>query len=228
MVDYIVQGHRFNIWENFGCFHTTYVSIPAILILYGPITMIGVLNFVFGGLAFFHFWRNRQSFAAGLERGKSPFNMRRYVRAMSVAILIAIWDAAVVAVVDIMVFQDGLQPYSSWADVHFDFWRVAQIPMTQMAPKERVLFPVVWWTVPASAYWFFCCFALGDEGATEYALWYRRVLRVFGLTDSALSDSVELQPSSPPPPKYITDIINIKPDFDDASSHISFNSIDDL
>ncbi|KAF7373057.1 Pheromone receptor [Mycena sanguinolenta] len=225
---YIVQGHRFNIWENFGCFHTTYGSIPAILILYGPITLIGVLNFIFGGLAFFNFWRHRHSFAAGLERQKSPFNMRRYVRAMIVSVLIAIWDAAVIIVVDIMVFQDGIQPYRSWADVHFDFWRVAQVPIVHMTPHEQILFPVMWWTVPASAYWFFCCFALGDEGATEYALWYRWILRIFGRTDSSVSDSVELQPSSPPSPTSITDIIDIKPDFDIASSHLSFDSVDDL
>ncbi|KAF8190636.1 hypothetical protein K438DRAFT_1970934 [Mycena galopus ATCC 62051] len=48
-------------------------------------------NFIFGGLAFLNFWRHRHSFAAGLERQKSSFNMHCYVRAMVVAILIVIW-----------------------------------------------------------------------------------------------------------------------------------------
>ncbi|KAF7343707.1 Pheromone receptor [Mycena sanguinolenta] len=214
----IVQGHRFNIRENLGCFGTTYVSLPAILILYGPITAMGVLNFVFGGLAFFNFWRRRHSFAAGLERQKSPFHMRRYVRAMVVAILIATWDAVVIAMVDILAFQDGIHPYISWEDVHFDFWRVGQIPITRVPPKQQVLFHALWWSVPASAYWFFCCFALGDEGATEYALWYRWVLRIFGQTDPA-GDLVELQPSSTPAPPQMDIIIHIKSDFDRSPSN---------
>ncbi|KAF7367921.1 Fungal pheromone STE3G-protein-coupled receptor [Mycena sanguinolenta] len=208
----IVQGHRFNIWENFGCYHTTYVSIPAILLLYGPITLIGVLNFIFGGLAFYNFWQHRHSFAEGLEREKSPFNMRRYVRAMIVTILIAIWDAAVIVVVDIMVSEtkEGFRPYTSWADVHSDFWHVYQYPITFMPPKQQVLFTVMWWTVPCSAYWFFCCFALSDEGAAECVLWYRRILWLFGRRDSGVSDLVELQPSSTPPQPDISDIIDVK------------------
>ncbi|KAJ6483439.1 GPCR fungal pheromone mating factor [Mycena sanguinolenta] len=211
----VVQGHRFNIRENFGCFGTTYVSIPAILILYGPITVIGVLNLVFGGLAFANFWRLRHSFAAGLERQKSPFNMHRYVRAMVVAILIAIWDAAVIVLVDMFAFeQEGILPYTSWEDVHSDFWRVAQIPIMRVAPKQLVLFRVLWWVSPASAYLFFCSFALGDEGGTEYALWYRWLPRMFGHTESAVADLVELQPS---PPAQTDIIIHIKADFDQAS-----------
>ncbi|KAF7375579.1 Pheromone receptor Rcb2 B44 [Mycena sanguinolenta] len=81
---YIVQGHRFNIYEDVGCAETTYVSIPAILILYGPVSAIAGFNFVFGCLAFYSFWRHRSRFAASLARQKasSSFNMRRYVRAM--------------------------------------------------------------------------------------------------------------------------------------------------
>ncbi|KAJ6505289.1 GPCR fungal pheromone mating factor [Mycena sanguinolenta] len=209
---YIVQGHRFNIWEDFGCFHTTFVSIPAILLLYGPITLIGVLNFVFGGLAFYNFWQHRHSFAAGLERDNSPFTMRRYVRAMIVTILIAVWDAVVIVVVDIMVSetQEGLRAYTSWADVHSDFWHVYEYQITLMPPKQQVLFHVMWWTGPCSAYLFFCCFALCDEAAAEYALCYRWMLRMFGRRDSVVSDIVELQPPLTPTPPDIRDIINPK------------------
>ncbi|KAJ7200673.1 GPCR fungal pheromone mating factor [Mycena haematopus] len=220
---YIVQGHRFNILEDIGCLHTTYVSIPAILILYGPITMVVILNFVFGGLAFSTLWRHRHGFAAGLERQKSSFSMRRYVRAMIATILIAVWDAGVIFVVDFVSFEEGISPYTSWADVHYDFARVVQIPMVILPPRKVVLFRVMWWTVPISAYGFFCCFALGEEGAAEYAAWGRWVLRLFGRRPSSVSHLVELQPSSPPR-TVIDEVIHIKCDIEQAS----FDSVDDL
>ncbi|KAF8180782.1 GPCR fungal pheromone mating factor [Mycena galopus ATCC 62051] len=225
--DFIVQGHRFNIWADVGCLSTTYVSIPAILVFYAPLWIVLILNFVFSGLAFSSFWRQRHAFAAVLEREKSPFNMRRYVRAMLATLVTAIWDGAVVFVVLEVVFQDGILPYTSWADVHYDFGRVAQISMGSelVTPRLFSLVRIMWWTVPVSAYWVFCCFALSEEGVAEYAPWGRWVLRGFRSAPSDGPDAIELDLSSSGQTTMvdIDSVIDIKRDPEYAAS---FNSID--
>ena len=45
--DYIVQGHRFDIIEDYGCRPATYVSIPSILLLWVPPLILSLLSFVF-------------------------------------------------------------------------------------------------------------------------------------------------------------------------------------
>jgi pheromone a factor receptor len=50
--DYIVQGHRFDIVQDFGCRPTTYVSLAAIFILWLPLLLFSAASFVLSG-AFF-------------------------------------------------------------------------------------------------------------------------------------------------------------------------------
>ncbi|KAJ7819795.1 pheromone A receptor-domain-containing protein [Mycena olivaceomarginata] len=132
ILHYVVQGHCFDIRQDIGCAPAIYISIPAIFIIYAPLAIIALLSFVFSGLAFCNFWRRRHSFAAGLQRQKSSFTMRRYLRAMLATLIIAIWDTAVIILVVVFTFRGSgsLRPYTSWADVHFDFSRVGQYPMT--------------------------------------------------------------------------------------------------
>jgi pheromone a factor receptor len=134
---------------------------------------------VFSGLAFSNFWRRRHSFAAALQRQKSSFTMRRYLRAMLATLVIAIWDTAVIILVVVLTFRGGLRPYTSWADVHADFSRVDQYPSLFMPADQLMLTYFMWWTVPISAYSFFCFFALCEDAVTEYAPWGRWVLRIF-------------------------------------------------
>lgn len=43
LLDYIVQGHRFDIIEEYGCRPTTYVSVPAIFLIWVPPLMLSVI-----------------------------------------------------------------------------------------------------------------------------------------------------------------------------------------
>jgi pheromone a factor receptor len=134
------------------------------------------LSFVFSGLAFYNFWRQRHSFAAGLQWQKSTFTMRRYLRAMLATLVIAIWDTAVIILVVVFTFRGSgsLRPYTSWADVHFDFSRVDQYPTLFIPATVLTQMYFMWWTVPVSAYSFFCFFALCEDAVAEY----RCVLRL--------------------------------------------------
>ncbi|KAJ7182510.1 fungal pheromone STE3G-protein-coupled receptor [Mycena crocata] len=182
ILHYIVQGNRFVIWEDFGCRPTIFISVPAILVFYGPIAVVVILIFIYSTLAFAAFYRRRRTFTSFLKTTNSPFTTRRYLRLMAIITVLSLWDATVVGVVFAITFSGGLSPYTSWADVHLDFWRVDTIPTAFIPPDLLRWQYISWWTVPLSGFSFFCFFSFGEDAVAEYgpyvhglARWVRRV-----------------------------------------------------
>ncbi|KAJ7321533.1 pheromone A receptor-domain-containing protein [Mycena albidolilacea] len=168
ILDYIVQEHRFDIIEDIGCRPTTYVSIPAILIFYGPIAVFVMLTIIFAGLAFHSFYLRRHTFTEFLHNKKSSFTARLYIRLMVITTVLAIWDAIVIGLVFGLTFRGGMEPYTSWADVHFDFSRLDQNP-TASLPQDVLLWQYIrWWTIPLSGLLFFSSFSFGEDAVAEY------------------------------------------------------------
>ncbi|KAJ7118307.1 GPCR fungal pheromone mating factor [Mycena epipterygia] len=202
ILHYIVQGHRFDIFEDLGCRPETYVSIPTIFLLYGPISVVVVLTFVFSGLGFATFYRRRRTFAQFLKSTNSSFTTPRYLRLMAITVVLAVWGAAVIGVVFWLSFRDGIRPYKSWAFVHSDFSRVIQFP-TALVPPDLLLWSYVsWWTIPVTGYIFFCFFSFGEDAVKEYGPWFGWVAR----------GGKALPPSSSEAPRWTIDdtVVDIK------------------
>lgn len=49
--DYVVQGHRFDIIEGYGCRPTTYFSIAALFIVWIPPILMAIAALIFAGLS---------------------------------------------------------------------------------------------------------------------------------------------------------------------------------
>ena len=47
--DYIVQGHRFDLFEDFGCYPSVYFSVASILLIYVPPLVMSLTTFMFAG-----------------------------------------------------------------------------------------------------------------------------------------------------------------------------------
>ncbi|KAJ6580587.1 pheromone A receptor-domain-containing protein [Mycena sp. CBHHK59/15] len=239
ILHYVVQGHRFDIIEDFGCRPTTYVSVPAILLFYAPITVVVVLTFIYSGLAFAAFHQRRRNFTSFLVTTNSSFTKRRYLRLMAITTVLAVWDAIVIAVVFAITFRSGLLPYTSWADVHSDFARADKYPTVFIPPDLLLWTYVSWWTIPLSGFSFFCFFSFGEDAVAEYGPWFRWVAR--GVTPLArvVSRIVSrrrvrgrntFSPASSTAseahlslPRWTDDrVIDIKADFADTSSDCSY------
>lgn len=80
-------------------------------------------------------------------------------------------------------FHGELQPYTSWADVHYGWSAVAQIPAaafdTPSTESAFSRFDLVRWSAPIAAFIFFAIFGLTQDAVSEY----RRILR--GLKNAA-------------------------------------------
>ncbi|KAJ7930532.1 Rcb2.42 [Mycena leptocephala] len=218
--------HRFDIVEDFGCRPTIYVSVPAILLFYTPIAVVVILTLIFSGLAFRAFYLRRRTFTDFLHNKKSSFTARRYVRLMVITTVLAIWEAIVIGLVFGITFRGGIRPYTSWADVHFDFSRVDQYP-TAFIPQDVLPWQyIAWWTIPFSGLSFFCSFSFGEDAVAEYGPWARRVARGFacvprsnrvGPGNPASSTSSGAHLSLTRETSVGAHIIDIRPDFDDVS-----------
>ncbi|KAI0053489.1 STE3-domain-containing protein [Auriscalpium vulgare] len=181
ILHYIVQGHRFDIVENFGCEPAVYFSIPSIFILSFLPLLFSAATLVFSALAFYFFMRRRIEFATFLSGSGSSLTPIRYIRLMLMAVLLAAWNGALTAYnVDVNT-APGLRPWTNWDDVHSDFSRVDLYASLLLPASFRRNLMLFWWAVPVSAYLAFAFFGLGEEAFKEYrklGRWIaRRVLR---------------------------------------------------
>ncbi|KAJ7643058.1 GPCR fungal pheromone mating factor, partial [Mycena polygramma] len=177
---YVVQGHRFDIIEDYGCRPSTYYSIPAIFIIWIPPLLMATASLVFAGLALRHFIQRRITFAAHLDANHSALTTSRYLRLMLMSTLQMFWSIGLtIFTLWFTTISIPIRPWTTWADVHSNFSRVDQYP-TLFTP-EIILsgYYALWWTVPASTFIFVAFFAFGAEALAEYKkgfLWVRRVV----------------------------------------------------
>ncbi|KAJ6535332.1 GPCR fungal pheromone mating factor [Mycena vulgaris] len=172
---YVVQGHRFDIVQDFGCRPTTYVSLAAIFILWVPLLLFSAASVVLSVMALHHFWVRRVTFARHLA--SSALTPSRYFRLMSLALFQMSWGLAVTLGDMLFTFRGGLRPYTSWADVHSNFSRVAAFPTFLIPAQDLAYTYALWWTIPISSIAFFLFFAFGQDAMREYRACVSWVLR---------------------------------------------------
>nr|UWI70530.1 pheromone receptor B4 [Pleurotus eryngii] len=187
---YIVQGHRFDVIEDYGCRPTTYISYVGIFLMYFPPLFMALVSFVFSALALRHFLRRRVTFALHLQASNSALTTSRYFRLMSMALAQMFAIVAVTAyTLWFTLIAVPIRPYTSWADVHSDWSRIDQY-LTKFTPPLVVRsFYALWWMVPLSTFLFVAFFAFGQEALDEYrkcCMWLVSVFR----SKSALSEKL--------------------------------------
>ncbi|KAI0944378.1 hypothetical protein AcW1_002108 [Taiwanofungus camphoratus] len=173
---YIVQGHRFDIIEGYGCRPTTHVSIPAIFLIWFPSLLMSVIASVFAALAFAHFLRRRVTFAKLLENSQTGLSTSRYLRLMAMAVVEMIIGVASTSATLAFSVKWDMRPWTNWADVHWNFSRIDLYATLFTPPFVLRFYYGIWWIVPISSFIFFLFFAFGQEAMKEYgacATWFR-------------------------------------------------------
>ncbi|KAJ7718742.1 Rcb2.42 [Mycena metata] len=178
---YVVQGHRFDIVEDFGCRPATYVSVAAICLVWVPQLVVVVLTLLFAGASLYHFFRRRLTFARHLQDTNSALTPSRYFRLMSMAIAQMFWATFLTVTNMWLTCGGGLRPWISWADVHSDFGRIGVFPRAFIPVDQWNWTYFIFWTVPITAVMFFSFFAFGQDAMKEYTACFgiaRRVLHI--------------------------------------------------
>ncbi|KAI0632780.1 pheromone A receptor-domain-containing protein [Trametes polyzona] len=199
---YVVQGHRFDIIEDFGCQPDSYVSIPEFFLVWFVPILSCLGTFILGGMAFMHFFRRRATFARHLAASNSGLTPSRYFRLMSMSLALVIWDVVIFALTLSWNYRNGLRPWTNWADVHSNWLAIGRFPMAFIPADDKRWLYFIWWTAPTTAYMFFAFFAFGRDASVEYGAcvrWsrYADKLRPF------IRDLADICPSvsAPRPPR---------------------------
>jgi len=166
---YITQGHRFNIFEQVGCFpytHNTPVAFP--LVWVWPL-VIGLVSAFYCVRTIIAFHKRRTMFKELLSANNN-LNSDRYFRLMGLAAVDLCCTIPFSAYIIALNVKGGIQPYKSWADVHSNFGRVVLFPaiIWHNDNHTRTSLEMSRWLTVSCAYIFFAFFGFADEARKNY------------------------------------------------------------
>ncbi|KAJ7930459.1 pheromone A receptor-domain-containing protein [Mycena leptocephala] len=193
-LQYIVQGHRYNIFEDIGCLGETYETPVAVVLFHLPPILIGAVSAVYCILSIRSFYHSRSQFKELLSANKN-LNLNRYVRLMALAstdllltMLMGIW------VLWVNVRVVGLSPWISWDDTHSNFSRVVQVPgiYWRADPYSAASVETLRWATVACALLFFAFFGFADEAIKNYRGAFQSVAKRMGYSTAGHRGSARL------------------------------------
>ncbi|KAI0668933.1 putative fungal pheromone GPCR, STE3-type [Trametes maxima] len=181
---YIVQGHRFNILGDIGCVPTIFNTPPAYPLVYMWPPLLGCVSFVYSALTLRAFWIRRMQFQDVLSRSAS-MTVSRYFRLL----LLACIDMACnvpLTVLNMYINNDGvnMSPWVSWANTHYNFSHVEQIPALFWRQNRAFVVSAELgrWIFPCCALIFFALFGFAEEARKHYSAVFWAVAKRLGYT----------------------------------------------
>jgi len=228
VLEYVVAGHRFNIYEDFGCAPATWNTPLAYVLVWSWPLIISVISAVYGFLTILAFMKRRKQFK-DLISASSNLTYSRYWRLIFLAsvdfmftIPLATW--AIIA----NATQSEVRPWVSWADTHWGYSRVFQFPRVIINQNQTLVFAVetTRWAAVLSALVFFAFFGFADEAKKNYRLLASTITKRLGYTtfteSTGISDSMAKSgigsKTGVSLPVFITQQINSKRDSLDSFS----------
>ncbi|KAL1743073.1 pheromone A receptor-domain-containing protein [Schizophyllum fasciatum] len=163
-LQFIVQGHRYDIYENYGCMLNTYMTGPAILILRGPPILFGVVSGVYCILLIRIFTQRRQR-----ANVTGPISRGICLRLIMLSAATLLFTVSLNLYTLVQNTRYGVATWISWDDTHYDFWRVEAYTdeMWRAAPGAGGLEASRWMFV-VSGLVVFAFFGLGEEARKHY------------------------------------------------------------
>ncbi|TFK67122.1 STE3-domain-containing protein [Pluteus cervinus] len=244
VIQYIPQGHRFNIFEDIGCWPFTWNTIVGLAFVCLPPVGICLISGVYAVLGIHSFWKSRTDIdEILLGMGHRNLTPSRYIR------LLCFSSLGVLITIPFALYELGLnlhngfvQPWTGWRATHVGFQRVDQWPAIIWKSKSYFVIPLEGsrWSVVGSAVLFFVFFSFADEAIKKYRSALRAVSTNIGLStdtgdtftplaSSTLSSStvslkVDVKTSFPPTamtsPGHVIDISPIRPQSCPVGPHV--------
>ncbi|KAF9261033.1 STE3-domain-containing protein [Marasmius fiardii PR-910] len=191
ILHYIPQGHRFDIYEDVGCWPSVYNTWVAYVLIYTWPLIIALVSSVYCVLTLISFNKRRQQFKELLSKNTN-LNANRYLRLMclaSVDVVItlpfSIWNI-------VMAVRAGIFPWISWEDTHAHFSRVTLWPALFWKQNHQTVLNIEFsrWAVVMCSVLFFIFFGFADEARKNYRAAISSVQKHVGMTSfGSLSSS---------------------------------------
>ncbi|THH28485.1 hypothetical protein EUX98_g5709 [Antrodiella citrinella] len=188
IIYWFLQGHRFDLYEDFGC----YVTAPQTwlyIVLYSiwPI-IIGLISAYYSIRTLIAFSRRRKEFSELLVSNNN-LTFNRYARLMIMACLEVV--CTVPLGIWVLVETPVTYKYIGLADLHSGFSRVRQYPLGEWLniPGVRKGLSTVSWLYIAEALLFFALFGFAEEARRHYYSAYVSVAKTLGISTVSTSST---------------------------------------
>jgi len=186
---YIVQGHRYDIYESIGCSIPFFFSWPGVALRFFVPMACSLVSLIYAGeprpnpscmsrLSFLHaalairwFLVRRLQFRTILASSSSGLSVSRYLR----LIALAVTDVTILIVNDVIGIAVSfivlpVKHYPSFSKVHHDFSLISQFPEEYVPPLTHSTLVFTLYNAPLYSIVFFIFFGLGEEAVAEYTL----------------------------------------------------------
>lgn len=178
VLQYVVQGHRFDIFEDIGCYPFSYNTPLTFVLLDGPPTVISIFSGTYSVMTILLFQKRRTEFKEILS-SNANLNSRRYFRLMALAgVQVVCSFPLTLALLCINATSFEIRPWISWEDTHFGFSRVDQFPSVVWRNQATgAILELTRWLVVACGFIFFAFFGFADEALKHYKIAFDSIAR---------------------------------------------------
>nr|ALK27861.1 mating factor receptor STE3-2 [Limonomyces culmigenus] len=169
----IVQGHRYNILEDVGCWPALVWTLPTLFLFQLWPILIGAISGIYCVLSLRALFQRQAQFSQFLASNKAV-SASRYMRLMALAGTDVLSTVPVALLMLVVNCQQAFSPYA-WADVHYNFGQVNQLPTFEWAADTWTLVGVqlTRYAAPLCALVFFAFFGFAEEARRNYAAAFR-------------------------------------------------------
>ncbi|EAU87392.2 pheromone B alpha 1 receptor [Coprinopsis cinerea okayama7 len=169
ILQYIPQGHRFNIFEDVGCYPFTYNTPVAFALVWCPPVAIGLVSGVYCVLSIRNFWKRHNQFSELLSN-HSNLTSNRYIRLMALAATDVLLTVPLGSWAISLNVSMGIHPWLGWEDTHRGFSRVDQFPAILWRSDKitEICIEFTRWNIVVCALVFFAFFGFADEARKHY------------------------------------------------------------
>ncbi|KAJ6487484.1 pheromone A receptor-domain-containing protein [Mycena vitilis] len=187
-LQYIVQCHRYDLLQDIGCFPALYTTLPTYFLSSIWPLLIGLASAYYCVRSLRAFAAHRAAFAQLLS-AHSALTPSRYLRLSALALTDMLLTAPLAAfTIALNATASPISPWLSWADTHFDFGRVVQIPRLAWAGApdghaargaSGTAIELTRWASPACALIFVGFFVFAQEARRNYGVLFARMGAAF-------------------------------------------------
>ncbi|EIN05683.1 STE3-domain-containing protein, partial [Punctularia strigosozonata HHB-11173 SS5] len=225
-MQYIVSGHRFDIYEDLGCYPFTYNTPVAYPLSELWPLVIGLVSASYAFLTLRAFFQRRAQFSA-FTSSTSAMSISRYFRLMILAGMEILVTVPLCIYGTYLNLRPGnLAPWISWADTHAHYSRIHQIPSViwRSVPASEISIELFRWSLVFCGFVYFALFGFADEARKHYRAAFWWIAKRFGLSPKSRNDSNHSYSGSTLP----TFIHPSKSDFGSSLSqtHVGADSLD--
>lgn len=134
---------------------------------------------ILSAIALYHFVQTRVVFSSILQVSDSPMPTNRYIRLITMSVMLVLWGTVLTSVTIWANASHGLQPWVSLENVHSKWNHAEAYIWILMSPQTRSLALLSWWAIPVSSVIFFVFLGFGEDAVSEYKKVGNAIMSVF-------------------------------------------------